>query len=207
MQRKALTWAAASIDPSRGGCWKTTNDPSSRFIGISKDGAGERGRPTSAPLSSRVEPDVARGKVANRGDPAKRGSGRGLADSVLPPEHRSGQRTHLPRGYAELVRAQAQRLRCNAAPSARRETLEGASRRAASVVGDESVRGRACTILFHAETHRPQPSLLRSELSPKPFGASRGGVTSTSARGASAPAPSTGSLVLAKVTVRWPSGE
>lgn len=28
---------------------------------------------------------------------------------------------------------------------------------AASVVGDESVRGRACTILFHAETHRTQP--------------------------------------------------
>lgn len=45
-------------------------------------------------------------------------------------------------------------LRCDAAPSARKETLEGASRRAASVDGDESVRGRACTIQFHAEAIR-----------------------------------------------------
>jgi hypothetical protein len=120
----------------------------------------------SAPHSTSVEPGFAPGKVASsRGSRGALGRW-GLAESVLLPEQH-GQR-RLCQEQAQGGSAGASRLVCRWVRKLRSQERSRLEAQVARHTGHRgsSVEGRACTILFHAETSGSRSTATEILLAP-----------------------------------------
>jgi hypothetical protein len=169
---KALTRAVTALSPSREQSGAQLDDLQS-FLPIHSPGARRRKRVTrSAPRISQCKnPIFGSGRLQFRGDPAKRSA---LEDwqrqrlwyvgftadmPVLPPE-KKWPAVALPRASARCMDGASRTVhRWDATRPARARRLDCLFAQAGRRWGDighrgSSVEGRACTLLFHAETTR-----------------------------------------------------